>query len=82
MSHTKGPWTYKVGKSGIAHIVSNGCNIYKSNGYGEIENTARLIAAAPELLEALEYCIIRLHKQLTTTEATKQIEALIAKAKG
>lgn len=58
--HTKGPW--KIGGSCNRHIVAPGgmeiasCRPYyiRRPAYDEAVANARLIAAAPELLEALE----------------------------
>ena len=70
MSHTPGPWKYEIKKEGLKkwgiqlHLVQtpNGETLAELyTGHAEMENkwdelasNARLIAAAPELLEALE----------------------------
>lgn len=54
--HTPGPWTYRPPgvQLGLAVIASNGHVIYSDRHTEETEANARLIAAAPELLAALE----------------------------
>jgi hypothetical protein len=105
--HTPGPW-HVVEKAehkgkGILHIVEEGGNSYWEIATlmthdAELEANARLIAAAPELLEALEEIVTELHgaiyNRALSTWATKEVaykhadglvekyRALIAKAKG
>lgn len=91
--HTLGPWL--VGrKIGLQIPVWSGAmdglklNVAHVTGIrgGEGEFNARLISAAPEMLEALQYAQAVVQKQLTTR--TKQeycidkISAAIAKATG
>lgn len=68
--NTPGNWIEKDGK-----IIGNGYNIADVHSYRTIEGqcNAALIAAAPELLEALE--------KISTLSEDKRL-ALIAKAKG
>lgn len=90
--HTPGPWTIE----GL--IESNGVGAYRivepNNTYavadvyeieGRIEN-AHLIAAAPEMLEALERCLIQLMIIQDPTDecelTMKLVRGAIAKAKG
>jgi len=60
MKHTEGPWLYQEESDAYTHIVravSNPGRILASTPQrsdGEAEANARLIAAAPELLDALE----------------------------
>lgn len=58
MAYTPGPWrTYRDKNQRVSQIMSNNgriCTIHPSDANGEAN--ARLIAAAPELLEALEIC--------------------------
>jgi hypothetical protein len=63
MTHTLGPWTITDGTdiTGIENDPKNGCvgpvdvaHVYLRTVLGRTEANARLIAAAPELLEALE----------------------------
>ena len=59
--HTPGPWTHE-GQGDITGIEDNGfgrgpvdvCSVYLRTVEGRHEANARLIAAAPDLLEALE----------------------------
>jgi hypothetical protein len=60
--HTQGPWTVsnKTDISGIENDPENGCvgfvdvaHVYLRTVQGRTEANARLIAAAPDLLEAL-----------------------------
>jgi|KBSMisStaDraftv2_1062788.scaffolds.fasta_scaffold514951_3 hypothetical protein len=65
--HTPGPWTTKRGDHGGYSVESNGRLTYPASkaictvrpyprtaeAHGEAEATARLIAAAPDLLKAL-----------------------------
>jgi hypothetical protein len=82
--YTPGPWEASFGDDGA--VISNGCvtvaNIpldadrYSAN--------ARLIAAAPDLLAALELCERSLEERNTEleTHAAKKAREAIAKAKG
>ena len=63
--HTQGPWTVsnETDISGIENDPENGCvgpvdvaHVYLRTVQGRTEANARLIAAAPDLLEALEWC--------------------------
>lgn len=56
--HTPGPWAYQEDSDAYTHIVRGPgnrfiCQLAQTTS-AEIEANARLIAAAPELLEALE----------------------------
>ena len=59
-AHTKGPWTTDGGicpVTGSISVVARGPIVYVTDNSAGAENqvaNARLIAAAPELLEALE----------------------------
>lgn len=93
--HTPGPWTFK-GRTvrgphprdpeGRTRIVANA--IWGRGTYvGEAEANARLIAAAPEVLEALEelfYLIDGAHdgERVFTFKMQRKAKAAIAKAKG
>ena len=64
--YTKGPWKYGVKDAhiggGIMHVYkyyinSDICTLIMPNNQQELEANAKLIAAAPEMLEALQ-CII------------------------
>lgn len=60
MKHTPGPWTYDVNEDGELlemeagnEWVSNGCGCCGSPRVSNVED-ARLMAAAPDLLDALK----------------------------
>lgn len=88
MKHTPGPWSYKPANHGtLASVqydpayVESGCNpvciCHHGGSYPDkatAEANARLIAAAPELLAALE--------SLPDSLRTDVIRAAIRKAKG
>ena len=90
MSHTPGPW--KVGKelgsyAGVWLISmdfgdgSRGSGIARTCAEafdGDPISNAHLIAAAPEMLEALEYAIV----QVPELASVPGIEATIRKARG
>jgi len=70
MSHTEGIWaTKELKNSGKIAITVNGKNHFLSNGYGNIEANARLLAAAPALLDVVEEAIM-------VIKAAQQNEAL------
>lgn len=85
MNHTPGPWIYEDGDvlggpGGIACVVP----LYTANGLGEGKANARLIAAAPELLEALQLALLviaspNMHARQKNIDI---IENAIAKAEG
>ena len=91
--HTPGPWKYEVEQKGISWIV--GPEVVEKRiavGGGDLkgirvcaiakdtESNARLIAAAPELLEIIKLLI---HPKGTTfMEATERAKQIIAKAEG
>jgi hypothetical protein len=84
--HTPGPWTCEVseespnglvlGRAGedvVAEIQSNGQTAT------EVMANARLIAAAPELLGALEH-MVAVANWSTTIQSEEQFDAMIADA--
>jgi hypothetical protein len=89
-THTPGPWA-------IGPTIAGGCDILAGRigervvvaraadnsllPIDECAANARLIVAAPELLEALEGLLNALHSH-TTHPAIKSARAAIAKAKG
>jgi hypothetical protein len=81
--HTPGPWSLDS-DAGQVHIVAAGAAIarvmaMRSDGCGEAN--ARLIAAAPDLLEALQAVID--HGSMTGADwASDKARAAIAKATG
>ena len=78
--HTPGPW--RVSGHRLAVFTKlNGINVVVADcdqtlGYSESEANARLIAAAPELLEYLKYAVWA-HPEL---EKNEKLMAVIAKA--
>lgn len=90
--HTPGPWTlddrgykYIVSKSGDGYITRDICRLDGSTMAALAqEANARLIAAAPELLEALELLVDNPYREGTESdERLRRIgRAAIAKAKG
>lgn len=89
--HTPAPWIWQydgTDKSGLKVIAGDDLNIVDFVGgenIQEAEANARLIAAAPELLEALEQCLTRINPKSKDTWDLKAIhvaKAAIAKATG
>jgi hypothetical protein len=98
--HTPGPWytagtfrkVYVVAKEGEREvIVANSEYACTSSNLDEAEANARLIAAAPDLLEVLEWVtrLLGIHvdeshpaDMLEERKAIKEVEALMAKVKG
>jgi len=86
--HTPGPWVY--GKTG--YVKSGDCYIAEvlhgpdCPDADEVKANARLIAAAPDLLAALEKCVRELQRyenpQNIVTSLQLDALAAIAKAKG
>jgi hypothetical protein len=63
MAHTKGPWKTFVTDWGVNKVTCDEflgtqvleiASLYVAPGFSSVEDNARLIAAAPELLEACE----------------------------
>lgn len=91
-AHTPGPWvTVEVGEFASALAVSdeNGVSLLtvvdeEGVKFGAVYNEADadLIAAAPELLEALKLCLAQLEPSMTAREfeAVEAARAAIAKA--
>lgn len=84
MKHTKGPWV-AVGTNVLLRDGTRICRAQKELAYqvtiskAEAEANARLIAAAPELLEMLEAFIDPIS---ATLELRVKALAIIKKAKG
>lgn len=92
--HTPGPWELRrerhLGKTD--HVVKIGtASVYYNRGIGQTEETAvangKLIASAPELLEALEECVQRMEQVQKMTDyplawPTIKARSAIAKARG
>ncbi|WP_309382015.1 hypothetical protein [Cerasicoccus frondis] len=92
IQHTPGPWTTTFGGAKQIAVIhqKGGKYIAKVDGFplrnlDEIETNARLIAAAPELLEALEslqdFAAMRVAGEMNNPIWSKVANA-IAKAKG
>lgn len=91
--HTPGPWEWKDGEydddlmflasaSGTICTFGN-CDYYERCGELPNEADCRLIAAAPELLEALKRCLeIMSNGGTWTLEDQNAAHAAIAKAEG
>ena len=88
--HTPGPWTYEQISNNAYVIDENGSAVmlYR-NPDDEMKANARLIAAAPELLEALEGMLAidqenhqRGHDDDDVCKEVQTARAAIAKAKG
>ena len=93
MSHTPGPWAWKIeGFDGYKLIAKDGTKVADDGSadgeYGGWMNdpnepNARLIAAAPDLLKALEKIVALEHYRHGYHPAwTDQARAAIAKARG
>ena len=94
--HTPGPWRIEDGEEGgyrihYSGLVSNGASVVVGqliSGYTPSLEDARLIAAAPELLAALENALEDMRKHYAClpddpgTDEMRQARAAIAKAKG
>ena len=83
MKHTPGPWTQGHSASGIECVWLDG-HVEPDSGMGSVgtwidcntEANARLIAAAPELLEALAEVV-----RAADGEGWKQLDPNLAKAR-
>jgi len=89
--HTPGPWAVRTIDQSLATVETqdgeyNICTAAQLRGddwqteHAERKANARLIAAAPELLEALQFVMTASGEQLGT--AFEQAQAAIAKATG
>ena len=81
--HAPGKWAYSfesVDPEWAVVTTSDGTVIANVNAHGRQEENARLIAAAPELLEALQF--IREHGEEFSELAAKKAIAAINKATG
>jgi hypothetical protein len=103
MSHTPGPWETQYRGNGESEVLANGadrddvaCICYVAGGLGmsieeiiESEANAKLIAAAPELLDALKQAVRALNEIARFTVGysdsyaiAMQCDHAIAKAEG
>lgn len=89
--HTKGPWEIGQGLETIENMDGEAiCNMHSSTAFQiglDLEANARLIAAAPELLEAVREYLALLKSDYMGSKGWlspegPRIEALIAKAEG
>lgn len=89
--HTKGPWIIRRSGSGKPYQVEtvDGVGITQWRGISrpaskEGEANAHLIAAAPDLLEALEACVglVTISYHESAGEIADKVYAAIAKARG
>ena len=81
-AHTPGPWFVQESDhadTGLLIKPIPGQVVAECDPVPEMEANARLIAAAPELLEALQACVKLLREDGTTTQRAL---AAIAKATG
>ena len=83
--HTPGPWAYHNTPTPFIHVAAGGlpiCQIYTSTAHGQSMGeqfaNARLIAAAPDLLEALQMLL----EFPNTGPATSAAREAITKATG
>lgn len=91
MKHTQGEWQINdvLDNSESIEVLANInyhfysiCNVWRIDvGSKEAEANAKLIAAAPDLLEALYTCRAKLKSDISfTDEDLKKVEAAIKKA--
>lgn len=91
--HTPGPWAHHNTPTPFIYVNAGGlpiCQIYTSTAHGQSMGeqfaNAHLIAAAPELLEALQKMLPELRGLSivsdTAAEMLREAEAAIAKATG
>ncbi|MGU2551236.1 hypothetical protein ACTVY5_06780 [Pseudomonas aeruginosa] len=86
-SYTPGPWDYWSGYNPVdeleAQITSEDGDIVIASYNRQIpegEANAKLLAAAPELLEALQVCIQQITALCSADDVPDQARAAIAKA--
>jgi len=91
VTHTPGPWSFSPQKGTRGHCYmaqvwgpdgNNLATIESTQDAEEATANARLISAAPDLLEAAKHAAMewRLHGQLT--DSCRELEAALAKAEG
>jgi hypothetical protein len=88
--HTPGPWAYQEQSDAYTHIVRGPDNLFicqlSQTTSSEIEANTRLIAAAPELLQALQLveCVYRKNcvNEGEPSSVLDSMQAAIAKATG
>lgn len=79
MSHTPGPWTYNQGAGTVSAFEGPTRRVICR--YVDLAN-ARLIAAAPELYEALKFVQEKCQLYGAADAARERIEAALKKAEG
>jgi len=81
MKHTKGNWFANIsGRQPLIYAEETGQSIavcYDHGGEEEVKANARLIASAPELLEALKNCAIDAGQKLTKKERLERTQFAI-----
>lgn len=89
VKHTSGPWSWRTRPSGFLDaLVGNEKDVLQAGEYAgaswiEVsDEDASLIAAAPELLEALHVVGMSAGWQYMTIESRSLVESAIAKAEG
>ena len=93
MEHTKGPWSatrWAIGDGWRVHVLHTAdndvhdaiCDLDTWQSDDQTEANARLIAAAPELLEACNRCLDFINIHHTGTMLREMLETAIAKAEG
>ena len=89
MSHTPGPWEIRGRSARSAYIATDEASICQmahwsdSDPIDELEANARLIASAPELLDALKACMELARLREYPAQVTcNRYNALIEKVEG
>ena len=86
MSHTPGPWRAEMRFPPIRYVIQDDCNDTVAKTYGQPEQKADalLLAAAPELLEALQDLMSYANESSPVRwhQAKANARAAIAKALG
>jgi hypothetical protein len=84
--HTPGPWIYHWDGEGGAFVSGGGTAIADTVGPTECRKAnARLIAAAPEMLEALDIvvgCLLWNKQDEASIEVMRRVNSVRAKAEG
>lgn len=84
-THTPGPWMIGTSHDGF-RTVSDGtktiCSVGAADVFPAIEADARLIAAAPDLLQALKIAVRYMPTDNSEGTERYQVEQIIAQAEG
>lgn len=86
--HTKGPWWTRKGtypNGPIIEVISADGKLIAliaKKEKDETEDNARLLSAAPELLEELEHLIYLINKLSEWEDHTQKARIVVSKAKG